>query len=755
MVGLVPTIHVEPIRPLPQMRQQASPRVSRNDLYAFPPVVDGRDKPDHDERWQGPPMIDRLSLAFDPMLPYEVLAPLLIAALIGLLILALARAPGVGWRKLVVVVLALVLLNPSMVQESREPVKDVVLLVADRSSSLDLGRRKEQIDAAYARLRAALEARRDIELRTIEVPGTVEGSENPVESSRLFGAIDQALSDVPRRRLAGTLILTDGQVHDAPTAERAADSFGPLHVLLAGGPDETDRRLVLVNAPAYGIVGKTVTVKVRADQLPAEEDAASLPVTVTVNGGQPRTEIARPDADLTLTLPVEHDGQNVYELSVPELAGELTRGNNRLAVVVNGVRDRMRVLLVSGSPHAGERTWRSLLKADPSVDLVHFTILRSPGHTDYTPTREMSLIAFPVRELFEEKLADFDLLIFDRFETTDDLWTQYRRNVADYVRDGGALLEAPGPQALSDSSLATDSELGQLMPAEPAGDPIEEAFRPKLSDDGLRHPITRGLPGGEALIADPQAEPRWGRWLRQLDYRVRRGDVLMTGLGARPLLIVDRVGKGRVAQLTSDQIWLWNRGYDGGGPQAELLRRLAHWLMKEPELEENSLSARAAGNKIQVDRRRLDGAEAQVRFTRPDGTEGTVAMAADDTGHWTGTVEARQAGVWRFTDGSRTAVVAYGAANSPERRDVRATTEALDAAVTASNGSIRWLSADPEPDLRRLPGRGVMGGAGWIGLRENRDSVVRAVTEVSLLPPGLALLLIMAGLLAAWRREGR
>ena len=132
-------------------------------------------------------------------------------------------------------------------------------------------------------------------------------------------------------------------------------------------------------------------------------------------------------------------------MAVAPLDGEIALQNNRTVIATEGIRDRLQVLLVSGEPHPGERTWRNLLKADASVDLVHFTILRPPEKQDGTPVKELSLIAFPTRELFVEKLSEFDLVIFDRYERRGILPTVYLNNVVDYVRAGGAVLVASGP----------------------------------------------------------------------------------------------------------------------------------------------------------------------------------------------------------------------------------------------------------------------------------------------------------------------
>ena len=289
------------------------------------------------------------------------------------------------------------------------------------------------------------------------------------------------------------------------------------------------------------------------------------------------------------------------------------------------MRDRLRVLLVTGEPHPGERVWRNILKSDPSVDLVHFTILRPPEKQDGTPIRELSLIAFPIRELFDAKLDDFDLIIFDRYSRRGVIPEAYLENIARYVRNGGALLEAAGPNFGTPMSLSR-TPLGAILPAEPTGDVYEEGFKPQVTALGRRHPVTADLPG-----AGPRGgEPSWGRWFRQVDARAHRGVTVMTGDRGEPLLVLDRVGKGRVAQLLSDEMWLWARGFEGGGPQAELLRRLAYWLMKEPDLEENDLRAAVDGDRLVVTRQSLEPDDRPVTVTAPDGSKQQPEAGPDD-----------------------------------------------------------------------------------------------------------------------------
>jgi hypothetical protein len=531
-------------------------------------------------------------------------------------------------------------------------------------------------------------------------------------------------------------------------------------VLLSGRPDEHDRRLVVAQAPSFGLVGKEMALTIRVEDLPEPPaPKAASPggpperqarLTWRKDGGAPHQLMVPVGRDVPLAIPIEHGGPNVLELDVEPGPQELTLANNRAAVVVNGVRDRLRVLLVSGEPHAGERVWRNILKSDPSVDLVHFTILRPPEKQDGTPIRELSLIAFPIRELFDVKLEDFDLIIFDRYSRRGIIPQAYVENVVRYVKKGGAFLEAAGPSFGTPMSLFR-TPLGEILPTEPTGNVYEDGFKPQLTDTGRRHPVTEDLPGA----GKPGEAPGWGRWFRQVEARVHNGTTVMNGEHGDPLLVLDRVGKGRVAQLLSDQMWLWARGFEGGGPQAELLRRLAYWLMKEPDLEENDLRAIVEGDRLVVTRQSLEPDDKPVTVTLPDGTTQSLSLSPDHGGRSTGTLAIAQMGLYRVSDGAHTALAAAGPLNPIEFADVRATLEKLGPVSLASGGGVFWIGSGAIPEVRRVSAGRAAAGQHWMGFRENGDYVVTGFSELPLIPAFAALLLTIGLLIAAWRREGR
>ncbi len=696
------------------------------------------------------------TIAAAPLLPWWAIAALAGIAVVVLALGAWRRARGLFWRLAALAMLLAILANPSLVEEKRSPLRDVAVIVLDESASQGIGERRAASERALAALSERLGRERDLDVRIVRTGQNQPGSGG--DGTRLFTALSRSLADVPRQRLAGIVMITDGQVHDVPgpTPDAAAGELGaPLHVLLSGHRDEHDRRLAIANAPSFGLVGKETPLTVRVEDLPAPPEGKTEPerrarITWRKDGGAPHPMTVPVGRDVTLSIPIDHGGPNVLEIEAEAGPQELTLANNRAAIVVNGVRDRLRVLLVSGEPHAGERVWRNILKSDPSVDLVHFTILRPPEKQDGTPIRELSLIAFPIRELFDVKLDEFDLIIFDRYSQRGIIPQAYIDNVVRYVRRGGALLEAAGPTFGTPMTLYR-TPLGEILPTEPTGDVREQGFRPQLTALGRRHPVTADLSGA----GKPGEAPSWGRWFRQVEGRRHSGTAVMSGENGGPLLVLDRVGNGRIAQLLSDQMWLWARGFEGGGPQAELLRRLAYWLMKEPDLEENDLRAVIEGDQLKVTRQSLEPDDSPVTITAPDGTNSTLTLTPAEGGRSIGTATISQMGLYRISDGNRTALAASGPLNPIEYADVRTTAEKLGPTVEASSGGVFWVGDDAMPDVRRVsPGRSAAG-HGWLGLRRNGDYVVTGFGEVPLLPGVAALLLAIGLLIAAWRREGR
>jgi hypothetical protein len=691
--------------------------------------------------------MDKLAVTihFAPLLPMFWLGIAIGVACMALAFALWKNRSGIILRCILTAAFIIALFNPSIIEEQREAVKDVAFAVIDQSPSQKLGQRTERTQAARAWLEQEMKKFPDTELRIIEAePGST------ARETRLFSALDKAIADVPAGRRAGAVFLSDGQIHDIPKNTAAAMQYGPLSLWISGDPDEKDRQLVITQAPAYGISGQTVQMKYKiVDTQNIREKTAA--VTINQYGQQPELAVVTPGEEQTVNLKIEHAGQNVFELSAQTVDGELTPLNNRAALIVNGVRDRLRVLLVSGQPHAGGRTWRDLLTSDPGVDLVHFTILRDPEKLDMTPQNELSLIAFPFQELFEEKLYDFDLIIFDQYKLNRVLPDYYFANIVKYVEQGGALLEASGPGFATEDSVY-NTDLSSILPGAPTGEVIRKAYKPMLTEDGTKHPVTANLEGRNT---DP-ANPGWSDWLRQVVLERHSGDVLMKGADGLPLLILDRVKEGRVAQLASDHIWLWSRGYGNGGPHAELLRRIVHWAMKEPELDEKALSAEAHGDLITIRSRNYKQPDKTVRMVRPDNSAATITLKESPDGFLQENIKAETLGIYSFedADGQKAYAVA-GDLNPPELSGVRATPDLMHPLIRETGGGLAWMGKNPHPDIRFQSEGRFFAGRDDILFRKNNAFDVKGVEERPLLPAPFLAIALLALMMFSWWREGR
>ncbi|MEM9667483.1 MAG: hypothetical protein AAF950_01045 [Pseudomonadota bacterium] len=679
-------------------------------------------------------MADVTRLGFDPLIAMPWLIALGALALMAWAAYLVFRGRAWLTRGVALTLLGLALLNPAIVQEQRDPLPSVAALVLDRSESMSFGARTDAAEAAFAALRDQLGFDQSLEIRVIQSDPEADGTE-------LFAALEGLMADVPRDRIAGTIFVTDGQVHDVPADTSRIRDLGPIHSLVVGDPNRGDRRVEIVSGPSFGIVGEAAEFTLRVDD-PA---GGTVRARISLNGSPLRTITLQAGVETPLSIDIERRGDNVLVVEAPPGPEELTLANNRTAATIAGVRDRLRVLLITGKPNAAGRVWRDLLKSDPQVDLVHFTILRPPYSVEFAPIEELALIPFPTEELFEDKLKDFDLIIFDQYERRGVVTWAYLDNMARYVDEGGALLIAAGEPFAGPASLAR-TPLAAVLPATPTGEIMTGPFKADITDEGMRHTITAPLDGRD-----------WGGWLRYIEAEPRAGDVLMSAPGGSPLLIVDRVGDGRVGQLLSDQVWLWARGYDGGGPFSELIRRLVHWMMKEPELEERQLALTTNGDTARATLRTLSDTAPSLTLETPEGDSIDAEWVEDRPGQYVSEVPIDGLGLYRAYAGELEAVALNGPANPREYVDLRSVTDILEPVAQSTGGGVYRLNEAGSnlPDIRRVSRRAQATGSNWLGLRERDAYAVRDSRSMPLLPGIIGALLAIGFMLFAWRREGR
>jgi hypothetical protein len=685
-----------------------------------------------------------INFAFTPQLPLWLSIAISVLITVLVLIGILRSVRGAWVRAVAAALLVLALFNPAMLFEEREPLKSVIAVVVDKSGSQKLAGRDAMTESVRAEIVNRFGELEDFDVRIVDSGDLVSQSSDV--STALFRTLKTAFQDVASDRIAGALLITDGQVHDIPPTLESIGFQAPVHALVTGTEDERDRRAVIESAPRFGVVGEPFAIDYRIVTSGYDNSDEILNVTIFADGEPIRTEAIQANQPAKFLSEIPHGGKNIIEIRVDSTEDEITDINNRAFVTINGIRENLRVLLISGEPHAGERTWRNLLKSDPAVDLVHFTILRPPEKQDGTPINQLSLIAFPTRELFVQKIDEFDLIIFDRYRRRGVLPLLYFENIARYVRDGGALLIAAGPELGDSGSIA--SPLVDVMPAMPDGTRQEEPFKPLVSELGLKHPVTRNLDGWQ------KEDPKWGRWFRLVGSTQVTGNVVMTGKDDSPLLVLERAGEGRVALFLSDHAWLWARGFEGGGPHVQLLRRAAHWLMKEPELDEERLNASSDAKKVVIERQTLGDKPEPALLSGPGLGGRPVEFEQVDEGLWRGETEVDEFGLYTAVNGDLRALTHVGPPNPREFGEVVSTTELLRPVLEASRGSVRRTESGL-PRIVSVRSGATASGPNWIGFDNTGASLLKGVSRLPLFSGLLGLALLIVALSGMWAREGR
>ncbi|OYV24534.1 MAG: hypothetical protein B7W99_01850, partial [Rhodospirillales bacterium 20-58-10] len=576
-------------------------------------------------------------IVFVPPLGWVVFGGIAALAAAVLLLGLVTRARGVLWRLAGFGLLLGILAGPLVVQQTTRPLPDVVLVAVDQSQSMQIAGRAALAHAALVNLQAQAAKLPGLAMRVVNVPAADAGG------TALFAALGQALADVPPAQLAGVVAITDGQVSDVPHSLAFA---APMTALLTARAEETDRELRLIAAPAYGLVGKDDSVQLEVFDHGVADAGLLVPVRVAQDGKQVWQGMVPVGQVVSVNVPVRHAGAAVVMANVAALPGEVSTVNDQVAFTLNGITKKLDVLLISGNPNQSERSWRLLLKSDPAVALVHFTILRTPGEMVDAPPADVALVPFPVAQLFDTDITKFNLIIFDEFNSNGLLPPQYLANIARYVQGGGALLVQVGPEFAGAESLA-GTPLAAVLPAVPVNPgTVTEPFAPQVTAIGARHPVT-------APVAGMALAP----WARLEASAPVAGDVLMTG-GAEnwPLLVLASEAKGRVGMLLSDQLWLWTKGGAHDGPALPLLRRVVHWLLREPALEPEFLAAKISNGRLQIIRQSLAATDpGPATVTSPDGHVKTLSLQPTTAGVYAGALPAASPGVWQVREGGLSA----------------------------------------------------------------------------------------------------
>ena len=675
------------------------------------------------------------SLNFYPFIPINLLLILILLSLSVIFIGFKLKAPGNIFKATLICLILLSIANPTMVSENRENIPDTVALILDLSPSQNINNRKSLAQSTYNSIKTELEKINNLDIRLKTINGK--------KGSKLFEPLASMVGDISSDRLAGAIIITDGQIEDAPSILENYNFNAPINIMLTGEKEEKDRRLIIESSPRFGIVGEEIKIDIKVEDISANTPNAL--VTINMNDEIEQSRSIPIGEIVTITMPLERAGITSLNIEVEPGKEELTLQNNKSVIEINAIRERLKVMLVSGEPNMGLRSWRNLLNSDPSVDLVHFTILRPPNKQDLTPVGELSLIPFPSRELFQANLNDFDLIIFDQYHLRGILPQFYLKNVVEYVVNGGALLDASGPEYAGPYSLSL-SPLQNILPTEPTGDIIVQEFIPIMTKDGERHPVTANL--------KDNINSNWGPWYRMVEGLTIAGDVLLEGPNARPLLVLNRVGQGRVAQILSDQSWVWTKSGANKGPQADLLRRLVHWLMKEPELEENELSAKIDNDTILVTKNSLNQDKKPIMSTSPDNIKEEIVLEDIGRGKQIGKILSPQEGTWKFSSGNSQISLIVGNSNSSEYLDVRTTDNIVKPIVSHTSGSINWVNNEKNiPKIKQIQKNKLIDNNKNIQLIKNEKYYVKNIQQSSLTPWYFVLIFSLILLFLSWYRE--
>ncbi len=530
-----------------------------------------------------------------------------------------------GLRGLAAVCALFFLLEPGLRRLQVARVKNRVAVLVDRSASMTFPvsvggvSRSQAVADALGALTPQMEALKDrfsFEILGFD-PELSPVSQKDLETTPARGARTDLLSTLrslkasegtSARKLSGVLVFSDG----ADNAELAQGVTGrpqqvlqgygvPVSTVAVGQGGLKDLAIDAVRVDDFAFVRNSITAEV---EVRARGFADTTTQVVLRREGRvvasSQVKFASSDdvQTVTFTFAPDQTGRFVYTVSVPVFAGEAVTENNARAFTLKVIRDRVRVLLVSGRPSWDERFLRGLLKQDANVELISFYILRNSPDDPQVAQEELSLIPFPRDEIFKDRVNTFDLIAILNFNNDDRSITlgDYEDSIKQYLLNGGALAYVGGDRTFGDARVTSFAE---VLPVQAAGPSDPTPFKARLTAEGARHPITaigtsslstEGawdalplIPGMNTVKARPGATVL-------LDHPF----ALVEGKNA-PLLTIWEYGRGRVLALNTDGAWYWAFPSHAGGAQTRVYERFwsnaIRWLVRDPELTALSVNS--------------------------------------------------------------------------------------------------------------------------------------------------------------------
>lgn len=709
------------------------------------------------------------NITFEPILPIILILILLVILLFITFFTIFNRIQGGIYRILIFVIFFFLLIQPSLKIEKRKLENSILTFVIDDSLSQQVSGRSKNIDTIYKNMLRQINNKYNqfdiLEIRINDkkitkrfgningiLSNTLSIEEKKSESkysTRLLKIFYEEINKYPTKKISTAFFLTDGQIHDLKESSIVDKIDIPIYYILPNVKNLNDQKLEVTYAPDYAYVGESVKIKVVANDY-TENKKGYLKLDI-FDPEQNLKEInLEKNVEETINFKINKIGENIFYLRIKPNSDDLSNSNNFKIVKINAIRKRLRVLLVSGEPYMGTRVWRNFLKSDPTVELVHMTVLRPPEKNDNTKISELSLIPFPVKELFEEKLKNFNLIIFDNFRGRNILTPLYYENLIGFVEKGGAILEITGPSYNSRNSLFR-TQVGKILPGAPTGKSLRGEFKPELTELGKKHPITKSI---------FKNLKNYGSWYEMNDVLIdnKETSVLLKGLKDKPLLSIKKIDKGRISQIYSHNIWIWKNNILNPGPYRELIKNLAHWLMKEPELEEDELKVSIKGKKVFIKKtifKENDIKNSSVFIYGPQNNKEKLILNKKSENTFSNTYEIKKEGIYLVMDNSQVQLVETNNYSIHELENLDINYDFLDATqpisliskvIKTSNGTDIKYRVVEDYTVDKLSTDKVL-------LPKNLSYQVNEIIENKLFNVPLFLVFIIGLFFASWKRE--
>ena len=687
-------------------------------------------------------------MIFDPILPITHIFIFSILFTFSLIICHHYRIKHLYLRTLTFLVFLIFILNPQIDKKHAKYHKDVVIVVSDMTESIIETRKIKEVLSIHKDLSIQLNKIDNIEQINIKLTNNdkIENFNEKEIETLLFKEVNDVINDINIERLSGIIIITDGQIHDLYSYNNLLSNI-PIHFILVGNKNEKDRILTTTNVPEYAVLGKEYEMSINIKDNIKTKD---LKTDFYLNEKLIYTKFFSPNKNYKILLPKLSVGKNILEIRTEEADTEISKLNNYQIHEIEGVQDKLKVMLISGEPNMGLRNLRNIINSDPNIELLHFTILRPPTKRDLTPVKELSLIPFPTKELFAADISKFNLIIFDQYGLQGVLPNKYLDNISKFVISGGALMDIAGNKHSTKDSLI-NSPIKQILPTSPIESLSNQKFRPEVTKLGIRHPITNKLKNN-------YKEKPWGEWTNHTRSKLISGKVLLHHKNA-PLLVIDKVGKGRVVQILSNDSWNWQKSLNGKGPLIELMRNSIQWLLKNPKLEENFINFYRKNNLIKIRLNSISSGDINTKIITP--SKKSISLDLKDTGNgiYEGEFNPRERGKFQIIWKDKIKFFIINDIRDKEILDVISTGDKIKNFMKKNNLSTQNFNVvwrdQGIPKVLKIYNNKILSGKNWIGILAKNVPEISENTKQKLFNWYIIFIFLVFLIFLGWYKEGR